>query len=177
MSDLTALAKKHKPVKMYLKQYLKRYEELFEPIRQDKLIILEIGVGGYKNPNRGGGSLCMWAEYFPDSQIIGVDINEKNLQLPSNAKYLQGSQSDVTFLNKLIEEYGYFDIVIDDGSHVTENTIAAFQELFGVTRNLYIIEDLWLKRAKGTKEYFENLEQADFETENMIVITKIDPDN
>lgn len=53
--SLKKIARKHKPVKQYLRIFLERYEELFLTKRYDKLIILEIGVGGYKNPIKGGG--------------------------------------------------------------------------------------------------------------------------
>ena len=44
--SLKKIARKHKPVKQYLRIFLERYEELFLTKRYDKLIILEIGVGG-----------------------------------------------------------------------------------------------------------------------------------
>lgn len=167
---LKEISKKHKPIKQYLRSFLEKYSELFVPIRCDKLTILELGVGGYKNPNKGGGSLKMWAEFFPNSIIVGVDLYSKNLQLPSNAHFHRGSQTDVDFLKDLSSEYGGFDVVIDDASHITANTILTFETLHEVTRYCYVVEDLHMKSAQGTADYFRNIPGADFDTENLCVI-------
>lgn len=169
---LMEIAKKTKPIKKYLKIYLNRYEQLFEPIRLSSIIILEIGIGGYKNPNKGGGSLRMWAGYFPNATIVGLDLHPKQLQLQKNVVVESGSQTDVELLNRLSNKYGGFDIVIDDASHVTEKTIASFETLWKHTRLFYIIEDLHMTKAKGTKEYFQKVGGADLSTLNMCVITK-----
>lgn len=170
--SLKKIARKHKPVKQYLRIFLERYEQLFLTKRYDKLIILEIGVGGYKNPIKGGGSLRMWSEFFPNSTIVGVDLNAKELELPSNVNFHKGSQTDVDFLNKLSDKYGHFDIVIDDASHITKNTIITFEALWKLTNQYYIIEDLHMKSSEGTRQYFEKIHGADFNTKNMCVIQK-----
>ena len=51
--------------------YTKKYDELFKDIRFKKLKILEIGIGSAPMP-----SLRLWKEYFPNSQIYGIDIEE-----------------------------------------------------------------------------------------------------
>lgn len=173
MESLKKIARKHKPVKQYLRVFLERYEELFISKRYDELTILEFGVGGYKNPNKGGGSLKMWAEFFPNSTIVGVDLHTKELELPDNVNFHQGSQIDVDFLNELHNYYGGFDIVIDDASHITQNTIITFEALCRATKQYYVIEDLHMKSAIGTREYFENIPGADFDTKNLCVIKKI----
>lgn len=169
---LKDIARKHKPVKMYLRTFLEKYEETFEPIRREKLKILEIGVGGYKNPEKGGGSLRMWAEYFENSHIIGVDVNNKNLDLPSNVTFQKGSQVDLGFLDRIVSEYGPFDIVIDDAAHVTNMTVKTIEALWEHTVMYYIVEDLHMKRAAGTEEYLKRYDGADFSTKNMCVIKK-----
>jgi quercetin dioxygenase-like cupin family protein len=170
--SLKKIARKHKPIKKYLRSFLEKYEEVFEPIRHDKLKVLEIGVGGYKAKEKGGGSLRMWAEYFTDAHIVGIDLNGKDIDLPSNASFFQGSQTDLDFLDRMVTEYGPFDVVIDDASHVTESTIASFNALWENTKQLYIIEDLHMKSAEGTKEYFMEMDGADFGVDHMCVIKK-----
>lgn len=169
MKSLKEIARANKPVKQYLRSFLERYEELFLSIRHDKLTVLEIGVGGYKNPDKGGGSLRMWAEFFPNSTIIGVDLHHKELELPDNALFYQGSQIDVEFLNKLAKS---FDIVIDDASRITANTIITFETLWPLTKQFYIVEDLHMKSSKGTTEYFKNIPGVDFDTKNLCVIKR-----
>lgn len=170
--SLKKIARKHKPVKKYLRTFLEKYEEVFEPIRNEPLKILEIGVGGYKDEHRGGGSLRMWSEYFPNSTIIGVDINYKDLELPENVVFRQGSQTDKEFLIDLSEEYEGFDIVIDDAAHITPLTIETFDILYDLTSKYYIIEDLHMKKAEGTKEYFAQMSNSDLATDHICVISK-----
>lgn len=50
--------------------YLGYYESHFRSIRNRRLNILEIGVGGYDNPKEGGASLRMWKEYFPSEHDL-----------------------------------------------------------------------------------------------------------
>lgn len=168
---LPQIAKRTKPKKDYLRTFLPRYEQLFEPLRNDFLTLLEIGVGGYKWPNKGGGSLRMWAEYFPNSRIAAMDHYEKKLELPPNAAFHRGSQTDAELLSKLADDYQGFDIVIDDASHVTANTIITFEALRRHTRLFYTVEDLHMSKAKGTREYFQQVKGADFLTQNLCVVT------
>lgn len=172
MKTLLEIAKKSGTIKQYLKDFLPRYEQLFTPVRFRPVTILEIGIGGYKAINKGGGSLIMWANFFPNSLIVGLDINEKKLELPLNVKVEQGSQTDAMLLNKLVDKYNGFDIVIDDASHITQNTIVSFEKLYQYTKLFYIVEDLHMAKAAGTKEYFSNVKGADFNTKNLCVITK-----
>lgn len=117
--------------------YFKIYESYFESIRDRVLKILEIGIGE-------GGSLWMWNEYFPNSEIIGIDIKDKSKFEGKGVKIYQGSQSDKKFLKKVIEKEGPFDIIIDDGSHVIPDQFVSFVTLFPnvINNGLYIIEDL-----------------------------------
>lgn len=169
---LLDIAKRSGPIKQYLRPFIIRYEQMFEPIRSKPLTILEIGIGGYKNPNKGGGSLRMWSEYFPNASVIGLDIEHKEINLPDNVRIEQGSQTDLELLIKLAEKYGGFDIIIDDASHITQNTIISFEALWKHTRIFYIVEDLHMAKAKGTREYFSTIKGADFQTINMCVISK-----
>jgi hypothetical protein len=168
--SLASIAKRVAPKKKYLRDYLVRYEELFLPIRNMPMTVLEIGVGGYKNPQRGGGSLRMWAEFFSRSRIVGIDVFEKRLELPSNVDLHCGSQDDDEFLCRTVALYGGFDIVIDDASHVTAKTVSCFESLIDYTRLCYVIEDLHMHRARGTAEYFCGVNGADFRTKNMCVV-------
>jgi hypothetical protein len=53
-----------------------------------------------------------------------------------------GDQSDPEFLRALIEEFGPFDVVIDDGSHVMSHTLTSFDALYEHTTGVYAVEDL-----------------------------------
>jgi len=112
--DLTALARIHQTDKWESHWYTPHYEKHFRNLRRKKLCILEIGVGGYEDPNAGGASLRMWKYYFPKSLIFSLDIYDKTKLQERRIKIFQGSQNDPDFLRKLVEQMGGVDIVIDD---------------------------------------------------------------
>lgn len=141
--NLKLLAIKHQTDK-FSHNYIEIYEKYFYQIRKKKLKILEIGVGGYDNPNAGGASLRMWQEYFSNSTIYSIDIyHKKNLE-DKRIRIYQGSQNDPGFLKQIVNEIGKFDIIIDDGSHINEHVITSFKTLFPLLseNGIYVIEDL-----------------------------------
>lgn len=133
------------------------------------LNILEIGVGGYEWLDLGGGSLRMWKSYFPKSRIVGIDIYDKRHLSEDRIDIRQCDQTDKEGLRRLCSEYGAFDIVIDDGSHINEHVIQTFEILFPLLRagGLYVVEDTqtayWPSYGGGNNHpgssmtYFKNL--------------------
>jgi hypothetical protein len=128
-----------------------------------KLTILEIGV-------RDGGGLYTLKEHFPNATIVGLDIDSTCMQwenINNNIFVRIGDQSDTNLLQSLVEEFGEFDLVIDDGSHICSHQIKSFECLFPKLKynGLYIIEDLhtsyWKSFYEGTGqsaiEYFKEL--------------------
>lgn len=125
--------------------YTPIYNMYFEPIRLESLKVLEIGVGGYGNPDSGGESLRVWNDYFPSSEIVAIDIERKNMIIGDRVRIFQGSQVDREFLQAVIDQNGPFDIIIDDGSHLPDHHIISFDYLFhhGLkSGGIYVIEDL-----------------------------------
>jgi hypothetical protein len=123
--------------------YTPTYHALLAHLRDQPIKLLEIGVGGYKDPNVGGSSLLTWASYFPLGQIIGLDLHEKQLSMPSNVKIYQGSQDDPSILQQIHDECGPFDVIIDDGSHVVDLTRQSFIFLYPklAATGIYVVED------------------------------------
>ena len=138
--SLTSIAEFYKTDK-YEHGYTKVYEKYFDSLRDEKLKVLEIGIAD-------GKSLLTWSDYFHNSTIVGVDIHEIDLKEKNldreNIKVHQGSQSDDKFINEIVKEYGNFDIVIDDGSHLRKDVIKSFHLLFPYLNNngLYVVEDM-----------------------------------
>lgn len=136
--------------------YADAYERHFAHLRHRAITLLEIGVGGYADPDQGGESLRMWKEFFPHARIIGFDIHDKAPIAEDRITILQGDQSDPTFLDDLAARHGPFDIVIDDGSHICAHVIASFQRLFShlTGDGIYAIEDLqtsyWSRKYGGS---------------------------
>jgi hypothetical protein len=123
--------------------YTPHYSEIFWPIRKNKNVLLEIGIGGYGIEKSGGSSLRMWKDFFYKSNIYGIDIEPKNFVDQKRIKTFQGSQIDFGFLDNVIKEIGKPNIIIDDGSHVPSDIIETFKFLFPKLQNkgFYAIED------------------------------------
>ncbi len=106
--------------------------------------ILEIGVGGYES-TEAGGSLRLWRDYFPRSQIVGLDLHHKEVDLGSLVRFVQGDQSSPNDLDRSVAALGGPpDIVLDDGSHLAGHAIASFEHLFPLmpSGSIYVVEDL-----------------------------------
>ncbi len=118
--------------------YLHIYERYLASLRAAPLRLLELGV-------RGGHSLRMWKEFFPNAQIYGLDIDaECKRHEESRIEVLTASQDDASALQSLARRAGGFDVIVDDASHINHLTRAAFEILFPYLNDggYYIIEDL-----------------------------------
>ncbi len=142
-NNLTTLAYRFRTDKWGGHFYTPNYQRHFSKRRLENLNILEIGVGGYGHPQRGGASLRMWKQYFPNSKIYSIDIYEKSALQEDRIKIFQGSQNDPVFLKQVASEIGRLDIVLDDGSHVNEHILTSFKTLFPLLdmAGIYVIED------------------------------------
>jgi hypothetical protein len=108
-------------------QYLPVYQSIFSFFKQRALPIrlLEVGV-------QNGGSLQLWSEYFlAGSEFFGIDINPAcaSLEVGHNVSILIGDASNPLILESLIGD-AKFDIIIDDGSHKSDDIIATFLACF-----------------------------------------------
>lgn len=135
---------KHDYCRIY-EQYIGQFEPYWtQEIIKDNLYlnVLEIGYGGYEDPNAGGESGCMWLEAYPKFSITITDIHSKN-----NTNGVNFYKTDVTKRPNYINDAAYvehdFDIIIDDGSHLNADIIAAFKNLWPLLNpgGLYCIED------------------------------------
>lgn len=143
MSVLKDLAIRYGSDKFGEHNYTGIYEKLFSDRRTKEISLLEIGIGGYNFRHEGGASLAMWRDFFERAHIVGVDFFEKDLDLGPRVTCLRGDQANPKFLNKLKSEYGPFDIIIDDGSHLNSDVIFTFEQLFEALNDggIYVIED------------------------------------
>ncbi|MBK4217106.1 tetratricopeptide repeat protein [Paracoccus caeni] len=144
VDSLSRLAILHGTDKFGLHRYTPHYYDILQHLQTDSLKMLEIGVGGYGHHDRGGESLAMWRDFFPNAQITGIDIERKTMDLGPRVKIMQGSQVDADFLEAVIAERGPFDIILDDGSHLNEHVVETFDLLFPtlVPGGIYIVEDV-----------------------------------
>lgn len=142
IDELKPIAQKYATDKTGHHDYTPIYHSYFKELRGKEITLLEGGIGGYSFPDRGGGSLKMWAEYFPKGKIHGFDIYDKSA-LKGRFTIHNGSQDDKVFLNSLINHIGAPDIIIDDASHISPLTIETFQILFPRLKSggIYVVED------------------------------------
>lgn len=120
-------------------EYTPAYHDLFADRRMDVKRVLEVGVNA-------GGSLKMWSEFFPNAEIVGLDIRRNVLYDEGKIKCFYADQGDEASLLHAIAESGpaLYDLIIDDGSHelahqiLTANTLMQFLAPDGI----YVIEDI-----------------------------------
>jgi hypothetical protein len=137
--------------------YQSLYCDLFRPLRENHIKMLEIGFGcGH---HIAGASAKLWNKYFTNLDYYAMDYMDRNNNatvtkcandfIKENPNWLKhiwlGDQENKTFLKKLVAEYGQeFDIIIDDGGHRSSQIIASFEILWPIVApgGYYIIEDM-----------------------------------
>jgi|HubBroStandDraft_4_1064222.scaffolds.fasta_scaffold02564_6 trans-aconitate methyltransferase len=115
--------------------YTPFYHQLFEPIREQVKLLVELGV-------ETGASLRMWRDYFPNAQIIGIDCNANHMiEGEERITTLCLNVADAPKWAKLFED---IDVVIDDASHLPEHQLIAAQALMPrlAKTSFYLIEDV-----------------------------------
>jgi hypothetical protein len=118
--------------------YFPAYERHFSRYVNRPVVFWEIGVGH-------GGSLQLWKRYFgPYAQIVGLDILDTSAFEEDQIATRVGNQADPTVLQRLVDEFGSPDVVLDDGSHVMSDVESSFRYLYPrMTRDgVYMVEDL-----------------------------------
>ncbi len=122
--------------------YFPVYESALANFRSRPIRMLEIGVAR-------GGSLQMWRRYLhPESTIVGIDIDTSTRQFDDPGRQVHvriGSQADTRFLQTVIDEFGPFDVILDDGSHMNSHIAQTFRYLFPhglAPAGIYIVEDI-----------------------------------
>lgn len=96
--------------------------------------LLEIGV-------KQGNSMRMWREWFPEAELHGLDLFQEHPQptdIPG-AVWHQGNQADHLILEEL-RKFN-FDVIIDDGSHLSRHMMMTFYGLMHHGCHYYI-EDI-----------------------------------
>lgn len=121
--------------------YLSEYERLLAPRRPSVMRMLEIGV-------QNGGSLEIWARYFPElRRLVGCDINADCARLSfedARVSVVLGDANTDAVAQRITAHCERFDLVIDDGSHLSGDIVRSFCRYFDHVTDggLYIVEDL-----------------------------------
>ena len=160
-----------------------RYEVLYEyylaPLRDERYRMLEIGLG-VATENGIGRGYELFKAYTPLVEMHAIEVDEikATAQLRKLAKMTReeqiqaelptltsadvddilrhtvwGDQSSGSVLQQTIQQFGPFDVIVDDGSHDPSHVIASFSKLFvdGLTPGgVYFVEGIrWHHNAPG----------------------------
>lgn len=135
---LTEIGLKHGTDKAFFHLFTEFYNDCFENYLNKEINILEIGIAK-------GKSILMLKEYFPNANIYAIDIDKDsvNLELGDSVHKFLCSQDDFEKLNKIFNNLK-FDIIIEDGSHMTSHQQSSLGFFFNFLNKdgIYICEDL-----------------------------------
>jgi len=161
------------------------YHESYAEMLPSKVnSLLEIGLS-FDN-NIGRGSLLSWSKIFPNSQIVGADIDQHKFITTNRIKCYwidQTSENAITaFKNVMIGRK--FDIVIDDGTHFFKDSSLTFNILFPLLEDngVYCIEDIaqqndtwqqsiddWTAFLKNRTDLYYEFRNTNKETLNSVI--------
>jgi beta-1,4-mannosyl-glycoprotein beta-1,4-N-acetylglucosaminyltransferase len=126
--------------------FLNFYESKIGHLKNEKIKLLEIGF-------LNGNSIKTWLDYFPNGEIYCIDIVDIDFT-HERFHFIKISQDD----KNLVELYDneFFDIIIDDGSHMTSHQFKSLEYLWSKLKysGIYIIEDL---HTSFRSEYIDTL--------------------
>lgn len=118
--------------------YLKHYEALIPFERTDDFTFLEIGVFR-------GSSARMWAEWFANATILGLDKKlPKGKKFPKNLKLVSADATKQDVVRRIQKRFSRPGVVLDDGSHIWDEQEKALKLFWDWLQpgGVYIIEDL-----------------------------------
>ena len=102
-----------------------------------------------------GNSLKCWEEYFPISNIYGIDIYS-HPELNNNRinTFVADQNNKIDLENVMNNINAKLDIIIDDGSHQGEHQVFSFMCLnkYLSENGIYVIEDVQPQHINGFKD-------------------------
>ena len=153
--------------------YLMNYEFFLSRFKSESFTLMELGV-------LYGSSVKMWSQYFPNAQIVGVDIDSECLKYQTDNIHIE--ITDLRNVDAVIKLRDFKPtIIIDDASHSWKDQILAISLLFSSLPHggVYIVEDLetsFLELAKelaNFQSYFDfNIDAFSFiEAINRVIVS------
>ena len=118
--------------------YLDQYENKLRHYKELPVKFFEIGI-------LNGGSLEIFSKYFSNAKLIlGCDIDPKCKKLQydePNIRVIIGDANEEKTKSEVVK-HSKFDIIIDDGSHVSRDIVKTFCNYFNHRYiNLIILSD------------------------------------
>jgi spermidine synthase len=123
--------------------YTAVYAELLNPVRNEPLRILELGV-------QDGASIRTWCDFFPRATVVGVDTAKAPQKYP---RYTHLQQDAV---DPLPGQPGSFDLIIDDASHKSSEQMASLLQHAHRLKpgGLYVIEDVGIQASPTFMKHY-----------------------
>ncbi len=120
---------------------LVHYERLLQDRRDTDIRLLEIGV-------QNGGSLQIWTKYFENGRaFVGCDIDPRCGKLKytdPRVSVIVADAGATIAKTSAMRICGQFDLIIDDGSHMSRDIIRAFLSFLPALAEdgLFVVEDM-----------------------------------
>jgi hypothetical protein len=140
--------------------YLDLYEQLLKHKKETATNILEIGIGPI--PQRNGGSIKLWADYFKNAKVHGIDIipiDNVLSTLITHPRVFLHTQNDAYnnnfFMNTFYTKEDRFDLILDDGPHTLQSMETCIKLYSNILKNdgILMIEDVqdinWISSLIG----------------------------
>lgn len=124
------------------------YSMLFEHRRNQVRKVLEIGFFN-------GGSIRAWREYFPNAEIVALDVRPECCEIVRSIQGVRAfacDQQDAAGLAAVLKETGAgFDLIVDDGGHVFHPQVVSFDVLWPAVKpgGVYVVEDIFVAYRGG----------------------------
>jgi|TARA_B110000971_G_scaffold213214_1_gene243761 hypothetical protein len=152
--------------------YADIYELMFRLRRNDVELVLECGLGT-NNPNlissmeidgKPGASLRLWRDFFPNAQIIGIDIDSDILFEDDRIRTFECDQTSSDGIENFCRlaslSPSSIDVIIDDGLHEFHAGISLFEGMskYLAKDGIYVIEDIIPNDYIAYKDYFVRIQ-------------------
>lgn len=144
--SLEQIAQRYGTDKGTVHSYIEVYEELFSPIRDSVIDLIEVGI-------KNGGGVKMFRDYFKNATIVGID-DKKRFGISGEDRIV--THIFDAYSDEMDDFLGdrTFDIAIDDGSHKKKDQLNFYHRFKNRIRKggYLVIEDIWNRHLDFFRE-------------------------
>lgn len=165
--DFVALAEKHQTNKHFPHHYASVYEKHLKNLSREKVkAVLEIGI-------YDASSHRMWAEYFPQATVYGIDTHNFKKHDGGRLETYFGDQANREHLENIVNDIACdgFDLIVDNGGHHSDQTQVSMGFLFSYLKpgGWYVIESLHVcPETEGAKVQAKHLKSNEISTLSLL---------
>jgi SAM-dependent methyltransferase len=146
--------------------YADFYDLIFNHRRRSIDSVLECGIGTTNTdiPNNmgehgnPGASLRVWRDYFPNADVIGIDIDDDVMFSENRIETYCVDQTSAASIDDFLSatDVDTFDVIVDDGLHEYHANVSLFEHTIDRLSDdgVYIIEDVYYHDLGKYHDYF-----------------------